>query len=312
MNNKKKYNGIIIPAVTPLTPGLKLDHAALGKMFRHFHEHRVMPFINGTTGESSSLPFDLKKEYVVTACKLKLQGDLLYAGIGANCLEETLTLANIAFDNGVDAVVAMLPSYYVLSEDQMRRYFERLADAVPGPMIIYNIPLTTRMSIPLSILDELSRHEKIIGTKDSERSEERLKESLNLWSAREDFCHFLGWAPKSAEALMNGSDGLVPSTGNFCPGIYNEMFKAAKEADHERVFKLQKISDAFGDIYQRGKTLGESLWALKVLMNEAGLCDEHVAPPLHPLADDEREKLIKNYRHATEKNNLRINANTNV
>jgi len=312
MNNKNKYSGVIVPAVTPLTPNLKLDHAALGKMFNYFHEHHVMPFINGTTGESSSLSPDLKKEYLIAACKLKSPGDLLYAGISSNCFEESVTLAKIAFDNGADAVVAMLPSYYILSEDQMRKYFEQLAEAVPGHVLIYNIPLTTRMSIPLNIIDELSRHERIIGTKDSERSEERLKESLKLWSSREDFCHFLGWAPKSAEALINGSDGLVPSTGNFCPGIYDEMFKAVKASEHERAFKLQKLSDTFGDIYQRGKSLGESLWALKVLMNEVGLCDEYVAPPLYPLADEEREKLLKNYRHTLEKNNLRINVNTNV
>jgi 4-hydroxy-tetrahydrodipicolinate synthase len=168
------------------------------------------------------------------------------------------------------------------------------------------------MSIPLNIIDELSRHEKVIGTKDSERSDERLKESLKLWSSREDFCHFLGWAPKSAEALINGSDGLVPSTGNFCPEIYDEMFKAVKAHDHEQAFKLQKLSDSFGDIYQRGKSLGESLWALKVLMNEAGLCADHVAPPLYSLSGEEREKLVKNYRHTLEKNNLPINVKTNV
>ncbi|MBS1520851.1 MAG: dihydrodipicolinate synthase family protein [Bacteroidetes bacterium] len=312
MNNKKKYSGVIVPAVTPLTQNLKLDHEALAKMFNYFHEHHAMPFINGTTGESSSLSFDLKKEYLVAAGKLKSTGDLLYAGISANCFEESVTLAKIAFDNGADAVVAMLPSYYILSEDQMLKYFEQLAEAITGPVIIYNIPLTTRMSIPLDIIDKLSRHENIIGTKDSERSDERLKESLSLWSTREDFCHFLGWAPKSAEALINGSDGLVPSTGNFCPGIYNEMVNAVKASDHDRALKLQKTSDAFGDIYQRGKSLGESLWALKVLMNDAGLCAEYVAPPLYPMADGEREKLLKNYRHALAKNNLPINANTNV
>ncbi|HEY4324835.1 MAG TPA: dihydrodipicolinate synthase family protein [Mucilaginibacter sp.] len=312
MNNKKKYGGIIVPAVTPLTQNQKLDHEALGKMLNYFHDHHVMPFINGTTGESSSLSFDLKKEYLIAACKLKSPDDLLYAGISANCFEDSVTMAKIGFDNGVDAVVTLLPSYYILSEYQMRKYFEQLAEAIPGPMLIYNIPLTTRMSIPLDIIDELSMHENVIGTKDSERSEERLKESLKLWSSREDFCHFLGWAPKSAEALINGSDGLVPSTGNFCPGIYDEMFKAVKASDHERAFKLQKLSDTLSDIYQRGKSLGESLWALKVLMSETGLCDEHVAPPLYPLTHEEREKLIKNYHHTLEKNNLRLNVKTNV
>jgi hypothetical protein len=47
-------------------------------------------------------------------------------------------------------------------------------------------------------------------------------------------------------------------------------------------------------------------------MNDAGLCAEYVAPPLYPMADGEREKLLKNYHHTLEKNNLPINANTNV
>lgn len=312
MNNKQKYNGIVIPAVTPLTSTLKLDQRAVEKMFANFHRNGVMPFINGTTGESSSLSFNIRKEYIKAAGALKAAGDMLYAGISSNCLEESVALAKFAFDSGVDAVVSTLPSYYVLSEDQMLRYFEQLAEQVPGPVIIYNIPVTTRMSIPLKVVDRLSYHERFIGTKDSERSEERLRESLELWSDRDDFCHFLGWAPRSTDALINGSDGLVPSTGNLCPAIYSELLKAVKEGDHERAYKFQKLSDAFSDIYQKGKLLGESLWALKLLMKEAGLCEEYVMPPLYPLSAEEREKLLKNYRHILEKKSLLLKTNTNV
>jgi len=312
MTNKQKYKGIVIPAVTPLTKDLKLDMAALEKMFHNFHRHNVMPFINGTTGESASLPFNLKKNYVIAASKIKYPGDVLYFGISANCFEESVTLAKIGFDHGVDAVAATLPSYYNLSEDQMIRYFEQLADQVPGPVIIYNIPVTTRMSIPLNVIDNLSKHERIIGTKDSERSDERLKESLKLWAKREDFCHFLGWAPKSAEALIDGSDGLIPSTGNICPHIYDELYKAVKNGDHERALKFQKLSDMMGDVYQKGKLLGESLWALKVCMNDLGLCEEFVMPPLYPLNDEERNKILKHFRHNLEKENLLIKTGTNV
>ena len=312
MNNKQKYKGIVVPAVTPLTKNLKLDHPALEKMFHYFYKNNVMPFINGTTGESTSLPFNLKKDFIITACKLKSTGSVLYAGISANCLEESVTLAKIGFDNGVDAVAATLPSYYNLSDYQMLKYFEQLAEHVPGPVIIYNIPVTTRMSIPLNVIDELSHHERFIGTKDSERSEERLKESLSLWSERNDFCHFLGWAPKSVEALIGGSDGLIPSTGNLCPHIYDEMYKAVKTGEHEKAFKLQKLSDAMGDIYQKGKLLGESLWALKVCMNELDICNEYVMPPLYPLADEEKNKILKHFRHIMEKENLMLKTDTNV
>jgi len=312
MNNKQKYKGIVVPAVTPLTKDFKLDLMALEKMFHNFHKHNVMPFINGTTGESTSLPFELKKKYVIAASKLKQPGDVLYFGISSNCLEESVTLAKIGFDHGVDAVAATLPSYYNLSDHQMIRYFEQLAEQVPGPVIIYNIPVTTRMSIPLKVIDELSTHERIIGTKDSERSDERLKDSLKLWADREDFCHFLGWAPKSTEALIDGSDGLIPSTGNICPHIYDELYKAVKTGDHERAHKFQKLSDMMGDVYQKGKLLGESLWALKVCMQEIGLCEEFVMPPLYPLNDEEKNKVLKHFRHNMEKENLLSKPGINV
>jgi dihydrodipicolinate synthase/N-acetylneuraminate lyase len=312
MNNKNKYKGIVVPAITPLTKNLKLDYAALDKMFYHFHKQHVMPFINGTTGESTLLPLGLKKDFIKAACKLKSADDLLYAGISANCFEDSVELAKIGFDTGVDVVAATLPSYYTLSEDQMRKYFEQLAEELPGPIIIYNIPATTGMSIPLSVIDELSRHEKIIGTKDSERNEERLNESLKLWAGREDFCHFLGWATKSAEALINGSDGLVPSTGNLYPGLYDDMYKAVQVKDYEKALQLQKLSDAVGEIYQKGKLLGESLWALKVLMHELDICQEYVMPPLHALSEEEKNKLLKSFRQIIEQENLMIKTDTNV
>ena len=312
MTNKQKYKGIVIPTVTPLTKDLKFDHGALEKMFHHLHKHHVMPFINGTTGESTSLPFNLKKDYITIAGKLKQPGDVLYAGISANCLEDSVKLAKICFDNGVDAVAATLPSYYNLSDVQMIKYFEDLVEQVPGPVIIYNIPVTTRMSIPLKIIDQLSHHEKVIGTKDSERSDERLKESHFLWAERDDFCHFLGWAPKSVESLINGSDGLIPSTGNLCPQIYDEMYKAVKAGDHERAYKFQKLSDAMGDVYQKGKLLGETLWALKVCMHDIGLCEEYVMPPIYPLSEEEKIKILKHFHHQMEKEILIMNSNANV
>jgi dihydrodipicolinate synthase/N-acetylneuraminate lyase len=312
MTNKNKYKGVVVPAVTPLTENYKLDHGAIEKMFNHFRKYNAMPFINGTTGESASLTLSLKKEYVKAAGKLKAPGDVLYAGISANSLEISVELAKASFDAGVDAVAATLPSYYVLSADQMRKYFDQLAEQVPGPIIIYNIPVTTNMSIPLEVIDELSYHEKFVGTKDSERSEERLTRSLELWAEREDFCHFMGWAGKSAEALIKGSDGLIPSTGNICPGIYDDMIKAVHTGDHDKAFRLQKLSDSLGDVYQSGKLLGESLWALKVLMQELYLCKEYVMPPLHPLSNEVKNKLINDFHQLIDQEKLMIKTDTNV
>lgn len=289
LNNKK----IIVPVVTPLTKKLKLDKDAVEKIFDHLYKHQSHPFILGTTGEAASLPLELKQKYIKKAGKCKQDGMTLYAGISSNSFDESVDFAKFCFDHGADAVVATLPSYYALSDYQMKRYFADLVEAIAAPVIIYNIPAATHMSIPLSIIDELSHHPNIIATKDSERSDERLQQSLTLWKDRTDFAHFLGWAAKSAAALFSGSKGLVPSTGNLVPEIYETMLKAVGEGDRKKAYEMQELSDLYGNLYQSGKTLGESLWALKVLMEEKGLCQSYVMPPLHSLPEEEAENLIK-------------------
>lgn len=301
MKKNKKYSGIIVPAATPLTDRFGIDETAVSRMLENFYSHKVSPFILGTTGEAASLSIDQKKIYVNIAGKLKKQNTILYAGISSNIVEESVSFANFCADNGVDAVAATVPSYYTLTENQIKKYFENLADKIPLPLIIYNIPATTHMSIPLHIIDDLSHHSNIIATKDSERSEKRLQQSLCLWKGRDDFGHFLGWAAKSAEALLNGSDGLIPSTGNYVPGIYEDMLKAVNSDNKIKAIQLQQLSDEYGALYQSGKTLGESLWALKVLMQEKGLCSEFVMPPLQPLDVSVKTELLINYKILFEK-----------
>ena len=84
MKIEKKYKGVVIPAVTPLTADYQLDHAAVERIFDSFRKRQVQPFILGTTGEASSLVFALKKEFLQLAGKLKQPGDVLYAGISSN------------------------------------------------------------------------------------------------------------------------------------------------------------------------------------------------------------------------------------
>src|SRR6185503_17683138 len=301
MKKNKKYYGVIVPAVTPLTPGYELDKSAVKRIFDNFYKYKASPFIIGTTGESASLPLDLKKEYVKEAGKNKKAGTVLYAGISSNVLSESIEFSKLCADNGVDAVAATLPYYFPLTESQMKKHFEQLAEKSALPLIIYNIPATIHMSIPVSIIEELSHHTNVIATKDSERNEERLKQSLELWRDRSDFGHFLGWSAKSVEALFNGSDGLIPSTGNLIPEIYAEMLAAVEANDHQKANEIQKLSDMYGAIYQSGKTLGESLWALKVLMKEKGLCEPIVMPPLQSLSKDEELKLIRSMKELKEK-----------
>lgn len=291
----KKYKGVVVPTVTPLNSNFQLDEAAVEKLFQHFYASNVEPFILGTTGEAASIATSIKKQFIKKAASIKQQNSLLYVGISANCFDESIDLAHYSADAGADVLVATIPSYYALTETQTKTYFETLANKSPLPIIIYNIPATTHVSLPLDWLDALSYHPNIVAAKDSERSDERLEQSIALWKDRQDFSHFVGWAARSAKALLLGSDGIIPSTGNVVASIYKTLVEAVAKGDEATAYAMQQLSDDIGAIYQGGKTLGESLWALKVLMQSKGLCEPYVMPPLQGMSEVEQKSLLEKF-----------------
>lgn len=290
MNNKKRFSGVVVPLVTPLTSRLLLDEDAVISLVQRMNEGGCQSFIMGTTGEAPSLPMTLRMRYIELSAKQKKFGDL-YVGISSFCIEDSIQLACHAADQGADAVVATLPYFFPLTREQILGYYTTLADKSPLPLILYNIPITTHVSIPLVVIDALSHHPNIAGFKDSEQNDPRLMDALSLWKDREDFSHFMGTAAKSSLALENGSDGIVPSAGNIEPGWYAKLYEnatAGKDAGH-----YQRITDELGMVYQRERTLGESLWALKEMLHLHGICSSHMMPPLTK-GNEAESAILKN------------------
>jgi 4-hydroxy-tetrahydrodipicolinate synthase len=156
---------------------------------------------------------------------------------------------------------------------------------------LYNIPVTTNLSLPLALLDELSHHENIVGVKDSERGDDRLRDSLELWRDRDDFTFHLGWAAMSSFGLQHGLDGIVPSSANLVPGLYRAIYDAAKSGDAGEADRLQAITNDISDYYQVGYTLSRSIPIFKAMMSEFGLCSPSVAAPMLALSGEELEKV---------------------
>lgn len=290
------YSGVIVPLVTPFTGNGKIDAASLGKIVRYVVKNNCHPFVLGTTGESASIDFNNFSSVATVMVKAADGKCTTYAGVSSNNFSTTLDLARQMKDAGVDAVVAHPPSYYPISGMHIQKYYETIADAVNMPLLIYNIPATTHHSIPLDVVEKLSYHPNIVGIKDSERNFDRLKKSVDLWSSRDDFVHLLGWGAQLTDALLLGSDGIVPSTGNITPYLYQMMYQSAKEGNAEDARYLQKITDQFSAIYQQERLLSDSLSALKVLLNEIGLCGRSVLPPLTELEEEDVKILVKKMR----------------
>jgi 4-hydroxy-tetrahydrodipicolinate synthase len=291
MSEKKLGRGVIVPMVTPFRENGKIDLEATDKIINHLIFGGSAPFILGTTGESASIAETERSAFVETMVKAAAGRTFTYAGVSATSLQTSVEAARQYFDLGVDAVVAHPPSYYPLSDSQMLNYFEMLVESIPGPLIVYNITSVTHVSISLSVLDELSFHERIIGIKDSERDIDRLYQSLKKWADREDFAHLVGWGSQMANGLRRGSDGLVPSTGNITPKLYQDMMEAFESKNNQELDRLQILTDEVSAVYQKDRNLSQSLPALKVMMAAMNLCLPYVLPPLQRLGAEE-ERLI--------------------
>jgi dihydrodipicolinate synthase/N-acetylneuraminate lyase len=291
MNSFPRHSGVIVPLVTPVTSAGQLDEAAAARLVDHLASNGCGMLVLGTTGEVASLPISLRKRYVEIAVKTAAKRTPVFACPASNCVSVTIDTANDYVAAGVDAIVGILPNYFKLEPAEMLAYFERLADSIKGPLMIYNMPATTGMSIPLDVIDTISRRPNVTGLKDSEGTEGRREAVAARFGGRKDFSLFMGIAAHSVAAIKLGFDGLVPSSGNLYPERWYELFQTARRGDWAAANKLQADLDAINPIFQTNRTLGQSLAALKAGLGLRGLCGPEMVPPLQALSPADQEAV---------------------
>ncbi len=292
----KKFKGVVVPMVTPLCPDFTIDTQAVARIMQRFAANGISPLVLGTTGESASVGPLESLRFMQAAVDAKAPGQQVYAGLVGNDVQALVALANEYASMGVDAVVATLPAYYILTPAQMEKFYLHLADEAKAPVFMYNIKSTTQMSLPLDVVERLSHHENMAGLKDSERDEERLKTSISMFRDRDDFSLFCGWGAQGANSLKWGADGIVPSTGNIVPELYGKLYSSFLAGDYDQADTWQALTDKVAVVYQKGRTLGESLAALKVLMHDAGLCGTTMMPPLDEFPEEENRRIVEQFK----------------
>jgi dihydrodipicolinate synthase/N-acetylneuraminate lyase len=214
---------------------------------------------------------------------------LVYVGLG-NAQPPELRKANDFFRAGADVLVAHPPVNFPVAAE-LTGWYRALLDTLNGPFLIYNIPSTTKVSIPLETIGELIGHPRLAGVKDSENNPLRLEELLRLYGRRPDFSVFIGVGSFMLRGLELGAAGIVPSVGNLVPRACQDMCLAARRGDWAAAAECYSIMTGAASVYQGGRTLNESLAALKAAVHCRGLCEPHVLPPLLQLSTQEVEKL---------------------
>jgi dihydrodipicolinate synthase/N-acetylneuraminate lyase len=287
MTGKPPHRGVIVPIVSPFHEDGAPDTAAVKRLADYLIAAAVDGiFVLGTTGEAESIPPEDKPILIRAAVNAVAGRAPVYAGVSGNSLRQSVELAAECRDLGAAAVVAHPPFYFPISDRELEIYFRKLADALPLPLILYNIPKTTHITIPPEIVERLSRHGNIVGLKDSAHDLLRFKGLAKQFSNREDFSLLCGCSAYFGEALELGAHGLVPSTANYAPDPFVEMCRAAHRQDWREVAAQFAISQPFTARFQEGRSLGDSIAALKQILAEMKICGKTVLPPLRDYPGD--------------------------
>ena len=291
MNHSNKLHGAVVPMITPFTAGGELDEPAADALLDSLVAGGVAGiFVLGTTGEAVNVPPQFRRRLVERAVRRVAGRCLIYAGLGDLRPGES-PLANEYLHAGADAVVVRPPVAMPVPAPELADWFRRLLDQVEGPLLLYNIPMTTDVSIPLDAIEQLLGHPRLAGFKDSENNPQRVAELLRRFGGRPDFSIFIGVGALMEQGLKLGADGIVPSVGNLIPGACRDLCTAAHHGDWPAAAGHFARMNAVAALYQKGRTLDQSLAALKAAAHCLGLCGPQVLPPLVPLSAMEIQSL---------------------
>lgn len=293
----KKWRGLFPPMVTPLTEGQVLDVEGTERMVSHLIQGGVDGiFLLGTTGEGPHVPYVVRRALVKKVCGIVAGQVPVLVGITETSQAEAVQFAAFCADAGASACVAAPPYYFQLQQMELVAYFTTLAESLPLPLFLYNMPAHTETMIQPDTVARLAAHPNIVGIKDSSANIayfNHLKEAVRPFS--EQFSLFMGPDEAAGETTLLGADGGVCSGANLFPSLFSQMIRAALCGDIQTVRKCQeKTTRASGLLYCIMPGQSSFLRGMKCALAEMGLIQNVLTPPFAPFEGGEREKV----RHA--------------
>ena len=293
MNEKLKLRGVIPPMVTPLTASGELDVAGTERLVEHILSGGVHGlFLLGTTGEAPDLPYEVRRELVkrVTA---QVNGRVpILVGITDTVFAESLKLAEFAKDCGAAAVVAAPPYYFAAGQPELLDYYRGLADQLPLPLYLYNMPSQVKVMIEVKTVVELAKHPNIVGLKDSSGNIGYFNACRYALRERPDFAILMGPEEALGEAVLLGASGGVAGGANIFPKTFVDIYDAAVAKDVDRVRELQeRIMRVSSLIYGVGHHNSSFVKGVKCALSLMGICSDALAAPREPFNETDRELI---------------------
>ncbi len=282
--------GVFAALATPVDSWAKLDLKGLEGLVAHITKapvNGVCPV--GSTGEGPLLDRETRME-VTRRTVEQLDGSLSVIPATVSVTERDV-VADIEGYAALGATHVLVPPpyYYPLSAGSIGDFYHRLAADSPLPILLYNIPQMTKISIPPSLVAELAEEENVVGIKDSSRDFEYFASVTSATSSatKGDFSVLTGSDTMLAASMLVGGDGTIAASVNLVPELVCEVYRAWVDNEYQVAMDLQ------GQLLKVVQACRPPSFPVgwKAALSLLGLCERYMVGPVRPASDSEVEAL---------------------
>lgn len=288
--------GIITALVTPFHAEGSLDLAAFDRLLKDQISAGVSAVIPcGTTGESPTLSTEEKKILISEAVRTcRGTGTRVIAGTGSNSTLDTVALSSWASQAGVDGVLIVTPYYNKPSAAGLFSHFTQVADSVSCPVMLYNVPGRTGVSLPPETAAKLAAHPRIRWFKEATGNVGLASEYIDQFLVSGHSLEiFSGDDATFLPLLAAGAVGAVSVASNLFPRSMVRIQRLFEEGKNREAFELhQRFYPLFRDLFIESNPVPIKSALSWVSENPAtALCTLTVRAPLAALTQNNQKKL---------------------
>lgn len=228
-------NGVYPAVVTPFRSDGRFDPGAFERLLDWLYAGGVHGiYLGGTTGEGTSQSMRQRKEVLEATIRSSPGGKRVIAHVGASSLDDTVELAAHAGAAGATAI-SSLPPPGLYSFQEIRDFYEALAQAAEVPLLLYYFPELSSAISSLEQLLELSELENVAGLKFTDFDLYKLSELR-----REGHVVFNGRDEVLAAGLLMGASGGIGTFYNLMPEEFVRLYRCACEGRWEETRAIQR------------------------------------------------------------------------
>lgn len=294
----KKLYGVTTAMVTPMYENgiVNLDET---KNLTNFLIDRGVDCLYplGTTGEMMKLSIEERKKVAQTVIDTAKQRVNVFIHVGAMTTEDTLELAQHAYDAGADGIGVITPTFFTANDYELENFYSTIANTLPNDFSIYlySIPQLTGNELPVSVVKSLAeKHENIVGIKYSYPDFLMLKDYLTIRS--HDFSVLTGADALFVPAMAMGCDGVISGVSGVYPEPFVAIAKAYEQGEIGQARKLQGQADEIIQILKAGANMSY----FKQALNNRGIQAGSVKAPQQDIDDESVSALVNEVQQWTE------------